>query len=114
MELEDQFQANKDHLAHANVLAAKYQDAKKMATEAKRLADAADAKRVEAEEPLNAALDSLTKAEDKVRALELELERAKKEAYESGSKEAQDEMGCQLPEYPTSTTWTLGMMLSPC
>ena len=97
LELEDQFQANKDHLAHANVLAAKYQDAKKMATEAKRLADAADAKRVEAEESLNAALDSLTKAEDKVRALELELERAKKEAYESGSKEAQDEMGRQLP-----------------
>jgi hypothetical protein len=58
---------------------------------------ATDAKRVEAEESLNAALDSLTKAEDKVRALELELERAKKAAYESGSKEAQDEMGRQLP-----------------
>jgi hypothetical protein len=68
-----------------------------MATEAKKLADAADAKRVEAEESLRDALDSLTKAEDKVRALELELERAKKEAYESGSKDAQDEMGRQLP-----------------
>ena len=97
LELEDRFRANKDHLAHANVLAAKYQDAKKMATEAKRLADAADAKRVEAEESFNAALDLLTKVEDRVRALELELERAKKEAYESGSKEAQDEMGRQLP-----------------
>ncbi len=97
LELEDRFRANKDHLAHANVLAAKYQDAKKMAAEAKRLANSADAKRVEAEESFNAALDSLTKAKDKVRALELELERAKKEAYESGSKEAQDEMGRQLP-----------------
>uniref|UniRef100_A0A2N9I2P9 Aminotransferase-like plant mobile domain-containing protein n=1 Tax=Fagus sylvatica TaxID=28930 RepID=A0A2N9I2P9_FAGSY len=61
------FGPTKDHLAHANVLAT------------------------------NEALDSLTKAEDKVRALELELERAKKEAYESGSKDAQDEMGRQLP-----------------
>ena len=52
------------------------------------MANAADAKRVEAEESLNAALDSLTKAEDKVQVLELELERAKKEAYECGSKEA--------------------------
>uniref|UniRef100_A0A2N9GWI1 Uncharacterized protein n=1 Tax=Fagus sylvatica TaxID=28930 RepID=A0A2N9GWI1_FAGSY len=75
LELEDRFRANKDHLAHANVLATK----------------------VEAEESLHAALDSLTKAGDKVRALELELERAKKAAYESGSKEAQDEMGRQLP-----------------
>uniref|UniRef100_A0A2N9G0U2 Uncharacterized protein n=1 Tax=Fagus sylvatica TaxID=28930 RepID=A0A2N9G0U2_FAGSY len=74
LELEDRFWVNKDHLAHANVLAAK----------------------VEAEESLNAALDSLTKAEDKVQALELELERAKKEAYKSGSKEAQEEMGRQL------------------
>uniref|UniRef100_A0A2N9F9C4 Uncharacterized protein n=1 Tax=Fagus sylvatica TaxID=28930 RepID=A0A2N9F9C4_FAGSY len=66
LELEDRFPANKDHLAHANVLATKYQDVKKMASEAKRLADAADAKRVEAEESLHAALDSLTKAEDKL------------------------------------------------
>ncbi len=93
MELEDRFRANKDHLAHANVLATKYQDAENMATEAKKLVDAADAKRVEAEESLHAALDSLTKAEDRVRALELEVERVKKAAYESGSKEAQDEMG---------------------
>ena len=97
LELEDRFRANKDHLAHANVLVTKYQDAKKMATEAKKLADATGAKRVEAEESLHDALDSLTKAEDKVRALELELERAKKAAYESGSKEAQEEMGRQLP-----------------
>ena len=61
------------------------------------MADAADAKRIEVEESLNAVLDSLTKAEDKVRALELELKRAKKAAYESGSKEAQDEIGYQLP-----------------
>ena len=46
LELEDQFRATKDHLAHVNVLTTKYQDAKKMAAEAKRLADAADAKRV--------------------------------------------------------------------
>uniref|UniRef100_A0A2N9GU50 Uncharacterized protein n=1 Tax=Fagus sylvatica TaxID=28930 RepID=A0A2N9GU50_FAGSY len=97
LELEDRFRTNKDHLAHANVLATKYHDAKKMATEAKSLAEAADSKRVEAEESLSEALDSLTKAEDKVRALELELERVKKEAYESGSKDAQDEMGRQLP-----------------
>uniref|UniRef100_A0A2N9I524 Uncharacterized protein n=1 Tax=Fagus sylvatica TaxID=28930 RepID=A0A2N9I524_FAGSY len=98
---------HQNHLAHANILATKYQDAKKMATEAKRLVDTADAKRIEPEESLNAALNSLTKAEDKVRALELELERAKKAAYESGSKEAQDEMGRQLPrvcnEYYTDT-----------
>jgi hypothetical protein len=97
LELEDRFRTNKDHLAHANVLATKYQDAKKMATEAQSLAEVANSKRVEAEESLSEALDSLTKAEDKVRALELELERAKKEAYESGSKDAQDEMGRQLP-----------------
>ena len=83
-----------------------------MATEAKILADIADAKRVEAEESLQAALDSLTKAEDKVRALELEIERVKKAAYESGSKEAQDEMGRQLPgvcnEYYTDA-WNDGI-----
>uniref|UniRef100_A0A2N9IRC8 Uncharacterized protein n=1 Tax=Fagus sylvatica TaxID=28930 RepID=A0A2N9IRC8_FAGSY len=66
-ELEERFRTNKDHLAHANVLALKYQDAKKMAADAKKMAEAADAKRVEAEESLNAALDSLTKAEDKIR-----------------------------------------------
>ena len=97
LELEDRFRTNKDHLAHANVLATKYQDARKMATEAKNLAEAAASKRVEAEESLRDVLESLTKAEDRVWALELELERAKKEAYESGSKEAQDEMGRQLP-----------------
>jgi hypothetical protein len=97
LELEDRFRTNKDHLAHANALATKYHDAKKMATEAQSLAEAANSKRVEAEESLSEALDSLTKAEDKVRALELELERVKKEAYESGSKDAQDEMGRQLP-----------------
>uniref|UniRef100_A0A2N9I0U4 Uncharacterized protein n=1 Tax=Fagus sylvatica TaxID=28930 RepID=A0A2N9I0U4_FAGSY len=82
---------------HAIVLAIKYQDAKKTAAEAQSLAEAANSKRVEAEESLSEALDSLSKAEDKVRALELELERAKKEAYERGSQEAQDEMGRQLP-----------------
>ena len=97
LELEDRFRTNKDHLAHANVLAIKYQDSKKMATEAQSLAEAANSKRAEAEESLSEALNSLTKAEDKVRALELELERTKKEAYESGSKDAQDEMGRQLP-----------------
>jgi hypothetical protein len=97
LELEDRFRTNKEHLAHANVLAIKYQDAKKTAAEAQSLAEAANSKRVEAEESLSEALDSLSKAEDKVRALELELERAKKEAYERGSQEAQDEMGRQLP-----------------
>ena len=97
LELEGRFRTNKDHLAHANVLATKYHDAKKMATEAQTQAEAANSKRVEAEESLNEALESLTKAEDRVRALELELERVKKEAYESGSKEAQEEMGRQLP-----------------
>ena len=90
LELEDRFQANKDHLTYANVLATKYQDAKKMATEAKKLADAADAKRAEAKESLRDALDSLTKAEDRVWVLELEVEWVKKAAYESGRKEAQD------------------------
>uniref|UniRef100_A0A2N9IY35 Uncharacterized protein n=1 Tax=Fagus sylvatica TaxID=28930 RepID=A0A2N9IY35_FAGSY len=70
LELEDRFRTNKDHLAHANVLAAKYRDEKKMAMEAKKLAEAADSKR-------------------------------------SGSKEAQDEMGCKIPgvcnEYYTDT-----------
>uniref|UniRef100_A0A2N9GZ09 Uncharacterized protein n=1 Tax=Fagus sylvatica TaxID=28930 RepID=A0A2N9GZ09_FAGSY len=97
LELEDRFRTSKEHLAHANVLAIKYQDAKKTAAEAQSLAEAANSKRVEAEESLSEALDSLSKAEDKVRALELELERAKKEAYERGSQEAQDEMGRQLP-----------------
>uniref|UniRef100_A0A2N9GJM3 Uncharacterized protein n=1 Tax=Fagus sylvatica TaxID=28930 RepID=A0A2N9GJM3_FAGSY len=72
-------------------------DAKKRVAEAKKLADAANAKRVEVEESLQVALDSLTKAEDKIRAYELESEQAKRDAYETGSKEAQDEMGLQLP-----------------
>uniref|UniRef100_A0A2N9EDZ3 Uncharacterized protein n=1 Tax=Fagus sylvatica TaxID=28930 RepID=A0A2N9EDZ3_FAGSY len=75
--------AYKDHLAHANVLALKYQDAKKMAADAKKMAEDADAKRLKAEESLNAALDSLTKAEDKIRALESEFDQAKKAAYEA-------------------------------
>jgi hypothetical protein len=97
LELEERFRANKDHLAHGNVLALKYQDAKKMAADAKKLAEEADAKRVEAEESLTAALDSLTKAEDKIRALESEFDQAKKTAYEAGSNDAQAEMGDQLP-----------------
>ena len=97
LELEERFRANKDHLAHANVLALKYQDTKKMAADAKKLAEEADAKRVEAEESLTAALDSLTKAEDKIRALESEFDQAKKTAYEAGSNDAQAEMGDQLP-----------------
>jgi hypothetical protein len=52
---------------------------------------------VEVEESLQVALDSLTKAEDKIWAYELESEQAKRDAYETGSKEAQDEMGFQLP-----------------
>jgi hypothetical protein len=96
LELEERFRTNKDHLAHANVLALKYQDAKKMAADAKRLAEEADAKRKEAEESLTAALDSLTKAEDKIRALESEFDQAKKAAYEAGSSDAQAEMGDQL------------------
>ena len=96
-ELEEWFRTNKDHLAHANVLALKYQDAKKMVADAKKMAEAADAKRLEAEESLNAALDSLTKAEDKIRALESEFDQAKKAAYEAGSSDAQAEMGDQLP-----------------
>jgi hypothetical protein len=97
LELEERFRTNKDHLAHANVLALKYQDAKNMAAEAKKLADAADAKRVEAEESLNAALDLLTKAEDKIRALKSEFDQVKKAAYEAGSNDAQAMMGDQLP-----------------
>ena len=97
MELEEWFRTIKDHLAHANVLALKYQDAKKMAAEAKKLAEAADAKRAEAEESLNAALDSLTKAEDKIRALESEFDQAKKAAYEVSSNDTQAEMGDQFP-----------------
>ena len=97
LELEDRFWTGKDHLAHANVLASKYQDAKKASVEAKKLADEADAKRKEAEESLDAVLASLTKAEDKIRALELEFERAKRAAYESGSKDTQEEMSLQLP-----------------
>ena len=92
LESEDRFWTSKDHLAHANVLATKYQDAKKASVEAKKLADEADAKRKEAEESLDAALASLTKAEDKIRALELEFEQAKRAAYKSGSKDAQEEM----------------------
>ena len=61
------------------------------------MAEKANTKRKEAEESLDATVASLTKAKDKIRALELEFERAKKAAYESGSKEAQDEMGHQLP-----------------
>uniref|UniRef100_A0A2N9IQQ1 Uncharacterized protein n=1 Tax=Fagus sylvatica TaxID=28930 RepID=A0A2N9IQQ1_FAGSY len=61
LELEDRFRTNKDHLAHANVLATKYHDAKKMATEGQNLSE------------------------------------PRKKAYESGSKDAQDEMGHQLP-----------------
>ena len=87
MELEDRFQANKKHLAHANSFATRYQDAKKRVAEVKKLADAADAKRVEAEESLQAMLDSLTKVEDKIRAYELESEQAKRAAYKAGSKE---------------------------
>ena len=52
----------------------------------------ADAKRKEAEESLDAALASLTKVEDKIRALELKFEQAKRAAYKSGSKDAQKEM----------------------
>uniref|UniRef100_A0A2N9FW26 Uncharacterized protein n=1 Tax=Fagus sylvatica TaxID=28930 RepID=A0A2N9FW26_FAGSY len=97
LELKDRFRIDKDHLAHANVLASKYQDAKKMAAEAKKLAEATDAKRVEAEESLSDALDSLTKVEDKIRTLESEFKQAKKAAYEAGSNDAQAEMGDQLP-----------------
>ena len=68
-----------------------------MAADAKKMAEAADAKRLEAEESLNAALDSLTKAEDKIRALESKFDQAKKAAYEAGSSDAQAEMGDQLP-----------------
>uniref|UniRef100_A0A2N9FNU8 Uncharacterized protein n=1 Tax=Fagus sylvatica TaxID=28930 RepID=A0A2N9FNU8_FAGSY len=97
LELEERLRTNKEHLAHANVLALKYQDAKKMAADAKKMAEEADAKRLEVEDYLTAALDSLTKAEDKIRALESEFDQAKKAAYEAGSSDAQAEMGDQLP-----------------
>jgi hypothetical protein len=97
LELEERFRTNKEGLAHANVLALKFQDAKKMAADAKKMAEDADAKRLEAEESLTAALDSLTKAEDKIRALESEFDKAKKAAYEAGRSDAQAEMGEQLP-----------------
>ena len=97
LELEERFRTNKDHLAHANVLALKYQDAKKMETEAKKMAEEGDAKRLEAENFLTAALDSLRKAEDRIRALESEFDQAKKAAYEAGSSDAQAKMGDQLP-----------------
>ena len=97
LELEERFRTNKDHLAHANVLALKYQDAKKMAADAKKAAEDADTKRLEAEDSLTAALESLTKAEDRIRALESEFDQAKKTAYEAGSNDAQAEMGAQLP-----------------
>ena len=74
LELEDRFWTGKDQLAHANVLATKYQDAKKVSVEAKKLVKKANRKRKEAEESLDAALASLTKAEDKIRALELDFE----------------------------------------
>jgi hypothetical protein len=92
LELEDQFRTGKDQLAHANVLATKYQDVKKASVEAKKLAEEVDRKRKEAKESLDAVLASLTKAEDKIRALELDFERAKRAAYEGGSKDAQEEM----------------------
>uniref|UniRef100_A0A2N9HIY7 Uncharacterized protein n=1 Tax=Fagus sylvatica TaxID=28930 RepID=A0A2N9HIY7_FAGSY len=72
-------------------------DAKKKATEAKKLADAANANRVKAEESFQAALESLTKTEKRIWAYELKSEQAKRAAYEAGSKEAQDEMSLQLP-----------------
>ena len=97
LELEERFRTTKEHLAHANVLALKYQDARKAVADAKRLAEEADSKRKEAEESLTAALDSLMKAEDKIRALESEFDQAKKAAYEAGSSDAQAEMGDQLP-----------------
>ncbi len=95
--MEDRFRANIGHLSHANTLATWYQDAKKKAVEAKKLADATDAKRVEVEESFKAALESLTKAEYKLRAYESESDQAKRAAYEAGSKKAQEKMGCQLP-----------------
>ncbi len=92
LELEDRFRTGKDQLTHANVLAIKYQDAKKASVKAKKLAEEANRKRKEADESLNDALASLTMAEDKIRALELDFERAKRAAYEGGSKDAQEEM----------------------
>uniref|UniRef100_A0A2N9ELZ7 Uncharacterized protein n=1 Tax=Fagus sylvatica TaxID=28930 RepID=A0A2N9ELZ7_FAGSY len=97
LELEERFRTTKEHLARANVLALKYQDARNTAAEAKRLAEEAESKRKEAEESLTAALDSLTKAQDKIRALESEFDQAKKASYEAGNNDAQAEMGEQLP-----------------
>uniref|UniRef100_A0A2N9HHQ6 Uncharacterized protein n=1 Tax=Fagus sylvatica TaxID=28930 RepID=A0A2N9HHQ6_FAGSY len=97
LELEERFRTTKEHLAHANVLALKYQDARNAAAEAKRLAEEADSKRKEAEESLTAALDSLTKAQDRIQALESEFDQAKKASYEAGNNDAQAEMGEQLP-----------------
>uniref|UniRef100_A0A2N9HJN4 Uncharacterized protein n=1 Tax=Fagus sylvatica TaxID=28930 RepID=A0A2N9HJN4_FAGSY len=97
LELEERFRTTKEHLAHANVLALRYQDARNAAAEAKRLAEEADSKRKEAEESLTAALDSLTKAQDRIRALESEFDQAKKASYEAGNNDAQAEMGEQLP-----------------
>jgi hypothetical protein len=97
LELEERFRTTKEHLAHANVLALKYQDARSAAAEAKRLAEEADSKRKEAEESLTAALDSLTKAQDRIQALESEFDQAKKASYEAGNNDAQAEMGEQLP-----------------
>jgi hypothetical protein len=85
LELEERFRADKEHLAHANALVAKYHDVKRASMEAKKMAEEADAKRKEAEESLDAALDSLTKAEDKVQSLEQEIEWVKVAAYEKGS-----------------------------
>uniref|UniRef100_A0A2N9I7J5 Uncharacterized protein n=1 Tax=Fagus sylvatica TaxID=28930 RepID=A0A2N9I7J5_FAGSY len=97
LELEERFRTTKEHLAHANVLALRYQDARNAAAEAKRLAEEADSKRKEAEESLTAALDSLTKAQDRIQALESEFDQAKKASYEAGNNDAQAEMGEQLP-----------------
>lgn len=97
LKLEDRFRAKIGHLSHANTLATWYQDAKKKAAEAKNLVDATDVKRVEVEESLKAALESLTKVEYKLRAYDSEFDQAKRAAYEAGSKEAQEKMGCQLP-----------------
>ena len=97
MELEDCFRADKEHLTHTNNLSTRYQDARKKVAEAKKLVEAADIKRVEAEESLQATMESLTRAEERIWALESEFKQAKREEYENGSKEAQDEIGLQLP-----------------
>uniref|UniRef100_A0A2N9H2X5 Uncharacterized protein n=1 Tax=Fagus sylvatica TaxID=28930 RepID=A0A2N9H2X5_FAGSY len=102
LELEERFRTTKEHLAHANVLALKYQDARNTAAEAKRLAEEADSKRKEAEESLTAALDSLTKAQDKIRALESEFDQAKKAAYEAGTVSFLSSGQTTLPPLPPS------------